>query len=234
MRINKYLALCGVASRRKVETLITEAKVKVNGKVVVNLATDIQDGDKVLVNNKEVALPNFYEYYMINKPKGYVSSVHDDRDRKIVVDLIKTDARIFPVGRLDYDSEGLLILTNDGDLTYKLTHPKHEISKTYYANIEGKLFDSEIEKLEKGVVIDGNVKLRPCKIVKKYFKNDMTRIEITIFEGKNREIRKMFETINKPVQFLKRVKIGDLKLGGLNRGEYRALTKKEVDYLKSL
>ena len=234
MRINKYLALCGVASRRKVETLILEGKVKVNGKLVTNLATDITAEDKVLVNNKEVSTPNFYEYYMINKPKGYVCSVHDDRDRKIVVDLIKTDARIFPVGRLDYDSEGLLILTNDGDLTYKLTHPKHEISKTYYANIEGKLLDKEIEKLQKGVIIDGNVKLRPCIINKKYFKDNVTRVEITIYEGKNREIRKMFDTIKKPVQFLKRVKIGDLKLGGLNRGEYRTLTKKEVDYLKSL
>ena len=234
MRINKYLALCGVASRRKVETLILEGKVKVNGSVVTNLATDITEGDKVLVNNKEVSTPNFYEYYMINKPKGYVCSVHDDRERKIVVDLIKTDARIFPVGRLDYDSEGLLILTNDGDLTYKLTHPKHEISKTYYANIEGKLLDKEIDKLQKGVVIDKNVKLRPCNIVKKYYKDNVTRVEITIYEGKNREIRKMFDTINKPVQFLKRVKIGDLKLGGLNRGEYRTLTKKEVDYLKSL
>ncbi|MBQ0017106.1 MAG: rRNA pseudouridine synthase [Clostridiales bacterium] len=234
MRINKYLALCGVASRRKVEEYIVAGKIKVNGIVCTNLATDIKETDEVLYNNKKVNTPEFYEYYMINKPKGYVCTVHDDRNRKVVVDLIKSDVRLFPVGRLDYDSEGLLILTNDGDLTYKLTHPKHEISKTYNASIEGELSMKEIKYLESGITIDDNVKLRPCKIEKKWFKENTTRVEITIFEGKNREIRKMFDKIKKPVAFLKRVKIGELKLGGLNRGEYRPLTKAEVEYLKSL
>ena len=130
MRINKYLATCGVDSRRKVEQLITNGIVTVNGKVCTNLATDILETDHVEVAGKVVHLPQIKEYYMLNKPKGYVSSVKDDRGRKTVLDLIKTNARVFPVGRLDYDSEGLLLLTNDGELTYKLTHPKNEITKT--------------------------------------------------------------------------------------------------------
>ena len=234
MRINKYLALCGIASRRKSEELIIAGKVKVNDEVCTNLATEIFDDDRVKVNDKIVDLPSELEYYMLNKPKGYVTSAKDDRNRKTVVSLINTKARIFPVGRLDYDSEGLLLLTNDGDLTYKLTHPKNEIEKTYIVNIEGEIENSEIIKLEKGVIIDNNVKLSPCKINKLWYKDKKTRLEVIIHEGKNREIRKMFETIKKQVVFLKRKKIADLKLGGLNRGEYRPLSNKEIAYLKSL
>lgn len=233
MRINKYLASCGVASRRKVEEYIISGKVKVNGKVETNLATDIKEDDIVKLNDKVVALQQCFEYYMLNKPKGYVSTVSDDRGRKTVLDLIKTNARIFPVGRLDYDSEGLLLLTNDGELTNKLTHPKHNISKTYLVSIDSSISKQEIETLKKGVFIDG-YKLHECKIEIFESEKNKTKMQITIFEGRNREIRKMFESIDKKVIYLKRIKIEELSLGSLNRGEYRPLTKKEIEYLKSL
>lgn len=233
MRINKYLASCGVASRRKAEQLIISGKVKVNDIVCTELATDITDNDKVEVDNKFITLPSNLEYYMLNKPKGYVCSVKDDRNRKTVIELIDTDARIFPVGRLDYDSEGLLILTNDGDLTYKLTHPKNEIAKTYVVKIEGGIESGQIALLKKGVIIDG-YKLSPCEVRIKTQDYKFTKLEVIIHEGRNREIRKMFETVGKNVIFLKRTKIAELSLGGLNRGEYRKLTPSEIKYLKSL
>lgn len=233
MRINKFIASCGISSRRKAEELILSGKVKVNDKVVKDLATDIKDTDSVMVNNKLITLQSNYEYYMLNKPKGYVCSASDDRDRKIVLDLINTNARIFPVGRLDYNSQGLLILTNDGELTYKLTHPKSNIGKTYLVKIEGDITNQQLDTLRKGITIDG-VKLRSCEITKLETANNQTKMEITIFEGRNREIRKMFESLNKTVTFLKRIKIGELKLGSLNRGEYRRLTPKEIKYLKNL
>ena len=221
MRINKYLATCGIASRRKVEEYITLGRVKINGVVVTNLATDINPKDVVLFDDKIVSLEVQFEYYMLNKPKGYVSSVKDDRNRKVVVDLIKTDKRIFPVGRLDYDSEGLLILTNDGELTNKLTHPKHLIDKTYVVEINSKISNEEIEKLQNGVVID-RYKLRPSKIELIAKTENSTRLQVIIFEGRNREIRKMFESIGKRVVFLKRIKIANLELDkSLKRGEYR-------------
>ena len=141
MRINKYLATCGIASRRKVEELILAGKISVNGKIVTNLATDIDiTKDKVKMDDSEVNLVEDKVYYLLNKPKGYISSAKDDKGRKTILELIDTDERIFPVGRLDYDTEGLIILTNDGDLSHKLMHPSHEIEKTYVANIKGPLF----------------------------------------------------------------------------------------------
>lgn len=233
MRINKYLALCGVASRRNAEEYILKGKVKVNDKVVTNLATNIEDTDQVEVNGKIVTLAKEYVYYMMNKPKGYLCTVKDDRDRKTVLNLVQTDYRIFPVGRLDYDSEGLLLLTNDGDLTNKLTHPSNNIGKTYIVKIEGDLSLEETKKIEKGIVLNGE-KLRKCKLAKVTKDANMTRFEITIYQGKNREIRRMFEAIGKKVVFLKRIKIGELSLGGLDRGCYRELTKQELNYLKSI
>ena len=234
MRINKYLALCGVASRRKAEEFVTGGLVKVNDQICTNLATDILETDKVELNGKIVKPCENFEYYMLNKPKGYVSSVMDDRGRKTVVSLINTNARIFPVGRLDYDSEGLLLLTNDGDLTNILTHPKHEINKTYIVKIEGDISLGEIALLEKGVTIDGNVKLGGAKVQILSHEDNQTKLSVVIHEGKNREIRKMFEVVGKQVIFLKRTQIANLKMTGLKRGEYRKLTQNEIDYLKSL
>ncbi|MBO7508304.1 MAG: rRNA pseudouridine synthase, partial [Clostridia bacterium] len=187
----------------------------------------------VFVDNKQISLQNDFEYYMLNKPQGYVSTAQDDRGRKTVIELIDTTARIYPVGRLDFDSEGLLLLTNDGDLTNKLTHPKHNISKTYLVNINSAITAEEIEKLKSGVVVDG-YKLHSCKISILETLKNQTKMKITIFEGRNREIRKMFETINKKVVFLKRIKIAELELGDLKRGQYRKLNKSEIEYLKNL
>ena len=233
MRINKFLASAGVASRRKSEEYITAGMVKVNGKVQTNLATDILDGDVVMVNDKPVYHKQDLVYFMLNKPKGYISSAHDDRGRKTVVSLIKTPKRIYPVGRLDYDSEGLLLLTNDGELTNKLTHPRHNISKTYLVDINSDILDSEVETLQNGVVIDG-YKLHKCEISILQKQKNCTKMQIVIYEGRNREIRKMFESINKKVVFLKRIKIANLTLGNLSRGAYRSLSSAEVEYLKNL
>ena len=233
MRINKFLADAGVASRRKAESLVLEKRVKVNGKIVTELATDITENDIVTLDDKVISSEQNFEYYILNKPKGYLSTASDDRGRKTVLDLVQSDARIYPVGRLDYDSEGLLILTNDGELTNKLTHPKHNISKTYLVSINSSITKKEIDILQNGVVIDG-YKLHKCEIKLFEKAEKLSKMEIVIHEGRNREIRKMFETIGKKVIFLKRIKIENLNLGNLKRGEYRPLSKKEIDYLKSL
>ncbi len=232
MRINKYLALCGVASRRKVEDFIVNGQVKVNDKLVTNLATDIDiKNDIVTVSGERVKLTEEYVYYMLNKPKGYVCSAEDNRGRKTVLDIVKDpNHRIFPVGRLDYDSEGMLILTNDGDLTQRLTHPSNEIEKKYIVKIEGNMVESELAVLRAGVVVDGE-RFGKCGVVLTNTDGKISRLEVTLKEGKNREIRRMFEAIGKNVIFLKRVSIGMLKLGGLSRGEYRALKPYEIDLL---
>ena len=171
---------------------------------------------------------------MMNKPKGYVCTVKDDKDRKTVMDLLPPSVgRVFPVGRLDYDSEGLLLFTNDGDLSNRLMHPSSEIPKTYLVKIEGSIPDEAIEKLKRGVVIDG-VKTKKCNIKIVDETKSFTKFHVTVTEGRNREIRKMFLTVGKEVKFLKRIKIGDLGMGSLNRGDVRKLTKEEVDYLKNV
>ncbi|HBB44716.1 MAG TPA: pseudouridine synthase [Clostridiales bacterium] len=233
MRINKFLASCGIASRRKVEEYILDGRITVNGQVTTNLSTDILESDVVLFDGKPVKNREEFEYYMLNKPVGYISSAQDDRNRKTVVSLIKTNARIYPVGRLDFNSEGLLLLTNDGELTNKLTHPKHNIGKTYIVKINSSITDREVNLVRNGVTIDG-YKLHPCKIKVLDGSENYTRFEITIFEGRNREIRKMFEVIKKQVVYLKRIKIENLKLGNLKTGEYRKLSKAEIEYLKNL
>ena len=235
MRINKFLAECGVGSRRSCDGLINEGAVKVNGKVC-QLGAEIDEyHDLVTVNGKTVSnASKKYEYYMLNKPKGYVCTVKDDKDRKTVMELLPvTKSRLYPVGRLDYDSEGLLIMTNDGDLTFRLTHPKNEIPKTYTVKIEGTVNENQLDALRAGTVIDGH-KTSKANIKIMESAKDFTKLAVTITEGKNRQIRKMFETLNKEVIFLKRVKIGNLSLTGLNRGECRKLRKEEVDYLKNL
>lgn len=235
MRINKYLALCGVASRRKAEEFILDGLVKVNGQVVKDLSTDIKENkDVVMVSGQVIKPAEKLVYYMLNKPKGYVTSMSDEKNRKSVVDLIlNIDKRVFPVGRLDYDSEGLLFLTNDGDLTYKLTHPKYNITKKYIVKIEGETKESELAVLRAGVVVDG-VRYSPCKAELLNFVNNISRIEIILTEGKNREIRRMFEAIGREVIFLKRIEMAGIKLGGLMRGEIRELKQYEVEHLLSL
>ena len=234
MRINKFLAECGVASRRACDKLIEDGKVKVNGRVA-SLGQEIdENNDSVICEGKKVSRAKKFEYYVMNKPKGCVCTVKDDKGRKTVMDYLpKNTARIFPVGRLDYDSEGLLLFTNDGDFANRLTHPSSEVPKTYLVKTEGEVSDGAIAKLRAGVEIDGKV-TNKCKIRVIESCKDYTKMHVTITEGRNREIRKMFETVGKNVDFLKRIKIGDLALHGLNRGEVRKLTPEEIEYLKNV
>ncbi len=234
MRINKFLASTGVASRRKSEELIKDGRVKINGKVVFDLATSVSEKDEVMVDDEVVNVKGDMVYIMMHKPKGYICSVIDDRERKTVMDLLPENLKhLKPVGRLDYNSEGLLLLTNDGDLTYRLTHPSHEVPKTYIVRVEGEVKEGDLAVLRNGVVIDGE-RFGKAKVVKKEFKDKITKLEVTITEGKNREIRRMFEAVGKNVIFLKRMSIGELKLGGVTRGRYRELAIYEIEYLKSL
>jgi pseudouridine synthase len=234
MRINKYLAECGLGSRRGVEQLIKDNKVKVNKKPVTSLSTDINvENDTVTVDDKAVEPVNSFTYIMFYKPKGCICSASDEKGRKTIYDYIDIDKRIFNVGRLDYDTEGLLLMTNDGDLSNKLTHPSSEIPKTYLVKVEGQVDEPDLALLRKGVMIDG-VKTHGAKIKLKEFKDNISSYLVTIYEGKNREIHKMFETIGKEVIFIKRIAIGDLKLGGLARGAYRYLNENEIFYLKNI
>ncbi len=234
MRINKYLAQAGVASRRNCDELIKDGLVTVNGKVCA-IGQEVDElHDSVSVNGKKINVVKKYSYYMMNKPKGYVCTVKDDKDRKTVMDLLPKNAgRVFPVGRLDYDSEGLLLFTNDGDLCNRLMHPSSEIPKTYLVKIEGSLDEAVIEKLKRGVEIDG-VKTKRCNIRIVDETRDFTKYHVTVTEGRNREIRKMFLSVGKEVKFLKRIKIGDLSLTGLDRGAVRKLSQDEVEYLKNV
>ena len=234
MRLNKFLAECGIASRRNCDALIKDGLVTINGKTA-KLGDDVDEhNDSVLVDGKKVNLSKNHEYYIMNKPKGYVCTVKDEKDRKTVMHLLPSGAgRVFPVGRLDYDSEGLLILTTDGDLCNRLTHPSSEIPKTYVVKIEGSLEETALARLRKGVEIDG-VKTKKCTIKIVEESRDFTKYHVIVTEGRNREIRKMFLTEGKEVKFLKRIRIGDLGLSGLDRGAVRKLSKEEVEYLKNL
>jgi len=234
MRINKYLSSSGLCSRRKAEEYVLEGRVSVNNKVINDLSTQINDGDVVKLNNQVISIEEQMVYYMLNKPKGYITSMSDDRDRKSISNLTSDlPYRVYPVGRLDYESEGLLFLTNDGDLTYKLTHPKFNVAKKYVVKVEGDLKESELAVLRAGVVID-KVRYAKCKVEKVSFAQNISKVEVTLFEGKNREIRKMFDAIGKNVVFLKRTEMAGIKLGGLKRGELRPLKDYEVSYLKNL
>ena len=234
MRINKFIAESGIASRRKADEMILDGIVKINGRICTpGQDVDISN-DHVTVNGKTINLVKTFEYYIMNKPKGYITTVKDEKGRKTVMDLLPSNlTRLFPVGRLDYDSEGLLILTNDGDLTYKLTHPKNEIPKTYVVKTEKPVTDKDLSSLRQGVYVDG-VKTKKCNVTLIETNKTGSKLQVTITEGRNRQIRKMFEAVNNNVDFLKRIKIGDLKLTGLNRGEYRKLTNEEINYLLML
>ena len=234
MRINKFLADKGIASRRHADEIVSAGRVTING-VVATLGASVEEGDEVYLDG--VLLSNGEkkeEYYIMNKPKGVVCTVSDDRGRKTVMDFLPEGAgRVFPVGRLDYETEGLLILTNDGDLAFRLTHPTTEIPKTYMARIEGTLTEKDLNPIRSGVELDG-VLTKKCKAHIVETNKAYTKVHITITEGKNRQVRRMFEAIGKNVEFLKRVSIGQLKLTGLDRGQIRPLTEQEIAYLKGL
>ena len=230
-RLQKVIAASGYCSRRKAEELITKGKVKVNGEVIKELGTKVDGNDQIMIEGKILEKEN-KEYILLYKPRGVVTTTSDDKKRKTVLDLIETDKRLYPVGRLDYDTTGLLLLTNDGELTNLLIHPKNNIDKVYVAKIEGILTGLEIKQLERGVVIDG-FKTSPAiiKVRKKDKKNNDSLVQITIHEGKNHQVKKMFEAVGHKVIKLKRERIAFLDLSGLKPGEYRKLNIKEVKKL---
>ena len=230
-RLQKFLANAGVASRRKAEECILEGKVKVNGKVVKELGTKVNPQvDKIEFNGKEVFKQERKVYVLLNKPIGYVTTVKDQFSRDIVTDLVKnTNVKLLPVGRLDMYTSGALILTNDGDFIYKVTHPKHEIEKTYTVTLKGKVTEDEVETLRSGVKIEDYItKEAKVRILKIDEEKDISRLEIVIHEGKNRQVRKMCEAVGKKVLALHRSKIGDISVKDLKIGEWRYLKQDEV------
>lgn len=234
-RLQKVIASSGVTSRRKAEELITQGKVRVNGEVVSELGVKVSGNDVVEVNGVMINRDNAKKYYLLNKPRGVISAVSDDKGRSTVVDYINTNERIYPVGRLDYDTTGLIILTNDGELTELLTHPKNQIPKTYVAKIEGLLNKDDIDRLRAGVMIEGRkAYIKDFKIRDKNFDAKTSIIEVTITEGRNHIVKKIFESLKHPVIRLSRIKIAFLEIGNLKSGQYRELTIKEVKKLYSL
>lgn len=234
-RLQKVIARAGVTSRRKAEVLITEGKVTVNGEVVTALGTKVSDKDRVEVNGVPIAQEEFV-YYALHKPRGVLSTVSDDRGRDTVIDLMPNMAeRIYPVGRLDYDTSGILLLTNDGDFSYILTHPKYEVEKTYVAKVENIPSRETLKKLARGVVLeDGKTAPAKTKLVSVNRKMQTAIVEITIHEGKNRQVRRMFDAVGHPVQKLRRERFGMIEARGLNAGEFRPLTIHEVKQLRVL
>lgn len=230
-RLQKVIAASGVASRRKAEDLITSGKVTVNGEIVKELGTKVSSSDEVMVKGQLLAREDKV-YYLLNKPRGVVTTTSDDKNRETVIDLIKEDKRIYPVGRLDYDTTGALILTNDGELTNLLTHPSNEIEKIYVAKIKGKLSIQAQMALKKGLKIDGEL-TSPAKVKIKSQdpKTDTSLIELTLHEGKNHQVKKMFEAVGHDLIKLKRERIAFLDLKGLSSGKYRFLSPKEVKKL---
>ena len=233
-RLQKFLASAGIASRRKCEELILEGKIEVNGAIVTELGTKVTSDDVVKYNGKVVKKDEEFVYILLNKPIGYVTTVKDQFKRDTVLDLVKVNKRIVPVGRLDMYTSGALILTNDGEFVNKLTHPKNEVNKTYNVTVAGNITKEEVKQLENGVTIDESYITKPAKvkILKIDEEKNISRIQITIHEGKNRQVRKMCEAINKKVLALHRSKIGSIDVKDLKVGTWRYLSEKEIELLK--
>ncbi|AYE32953.1 pseudouridine synthase [Clostridium septicum] len=237
-RLQKYMANCGVASRRKCEELILQGKVKVNGIIVNELGTKvIENVDIVEYNNRIIKKEENKLYIMLNKPEGYITSLKDEKGRKTILDLVNVKERIFPIGRLDYDSSGLLLLTNDGDIYNKIIHPRVKIKKTYIVTCKGEFNKNELNKFKKGIDI-GDYITAPADIrvisIENVKEGKVSIVEIAIHEGKNRQIRRMCAALNHPVISLKRIAVGNIKLGYLKKGEWRNITNEELSYINSL
>lgn len=231
-RLQKYIARGGVTSRRKAEELISTGHVKVNGLIVTELGTKVDPSmDVVTVNNKIISEVINFIYIKLYKPEGYVTTVKDQFNRKTVLDLININERIYPIGRLDYNTSGLLLLTNDGDLANKLLHPKYLIYKTYMAEINGRISDESINKLKTGVVID-DYETAPAKVNLMKYKDNSSIVQISIHEGKNRQVRKMFDAVGHSVKTLKRISFGEINLDDLKTGSWKYLSNKEIEFLK--
>ncbi|KIL48107.1 pseudouridine synthase [Jeotgalibacillus campisalis] len=234
-RLQKVIAHAGIASRRKAEDMITSGKVKVNGKMITELGTRVTPSDVIEVEGIKIERENKV-YFLLYKPTGVISAVSDDKNRKVVTDFLPyVDERIYPVGRLDYDTSGLLLLTNDGEFANLLTHPKYEVHKTYIARVKGLVSRESLRILEKGVKLeDGMTAPAKAKVVSADKAKNKTIVELTIHEGRNRQVRRMFDAIGHPVQKLKRERYAFLHLGGLNTGDSRELTPHEVKQLRAL
>ncbi len=233
-RLQKVIANSGYCSRRKAEDEILKGNVQVNGKIIKEMGYKVSANDIIIVNGIKLEKSDNV-YILLNKPRGVITSVCDDKNRKTVVDLIETDKRVYPVGRLDYDTTGALLLTNDGELTNLLTHPKNHIPKVYIAKVEGIITGREIHELENGIIID-NKKTIPARVKLRKIdkKKNVSLVEMTIYEGRNHQVKKMFLKVGFPVLKLKREKIAFLNVKSLKSGEYRYLNPKEVKQLYSL
>lgn len=232
-RLQKVIAQAGIASRRKAEELIKDGKVKVNGEVIKELGTKVSESDKVEVNDKPIEKET-KEYYLLNKPRGVITTTNDEHGRKTVTDLIETSARIYPVGRLDYDTTGAILLTNDGEFANILMHPSNKIDKVYLAKLEGIIKGEQINALKNGVMLDDVlVKASRVKLKKVNQENSTSMVEITIHEGKNHQVKRMFESVGFHVEKLTRERIGIFDINNLKSGQYRKLTPKEVQIVYS-
>lgn len=232
-RLQKVIASCGICSRRKAEELIKEGKVKVNGVLIKELGTKVNDKDEIEVLGKILEKEKPI-YILLNKPRGVVTTVSDDKNRKTVVDLINIEERIYPIGRLDYDTTGVLLLTNDGEFSNLMMHPRNEIDKIYVAKLNKKIEANDIKALKSGVMID-NIKVKADRVkLRKVNKDGTCIVEITIHEGKNHQVKKMFLALGYLVDKLKRERVAFLTVDNLKSGEYRNLTLKEVHQLYAL
>jgi len=237
VRLQRYIAMCGIASRRNAEELISDGKISVNGSKVTEQGVRVEIGkDKVSYLGKLIKPTEKKYYIMLNKPVGYVSTVKDQFDRPTVVDILSEDIddRLYPVGRLDFDTEGLLLMTNDGDFSYKITHPKHKINKTYIAILNGGITIKGIQKLREGVTLADGFTTSPAKVEIIDAKSGTTAVKITIHEGKNRQVRKMFEAVGSKVKELRRISIDTIELGNLPIGRWRYLTSHEINRLMNI
>jgi 23S rRNA pseudouridine2605 synthase len=234
-RLQKVISQAGIASRRDAEKIIVAGRVTVNGKVASELGTKVEQQDVIKIDAQLINREKLV-YVLLNKPKGVVTTMRDPEGRETVANLVKDiPQRVYPVGRLDYSTEGLLLLTNDGDLTQAITHPKHHIPKVYEVKVLGVPSDEELDKIRQGIKLEDGV-TQPAKVtlLERDYERNVSDLELTIFEGKNRQIRRMFEAISHPVRSLKRTKLAFLTLTGLRRGTFRLLTEQEVNKLKQL
>jgi len=233
-RLQKVMAHAGVASRRKSEEIIAEGRVKVNGEIVEEMGFKVNPEQDEIVVDGELIREEKKRYILLNKPEGYITTVSDPEGRPTVMDLIPDlKQRLYPAGRLDYDSSGLLLMTNDGDLTYKLTHPKKEVDKKYRVLVQGEVCQEDFEKFEAGMIIDGQ-KTAPAKISNMNYKDEQTQFDIVIHEGRNRQVRRMVKIVGFSVISLKRIAFAFLTLKGVKEGEFRYLSDQEVDKLKNI
>ncbi len=232
MRLNKFLSSCGVASRRKCDDIIRFGRVSINGQIVDNLGVSVDEKkDVVKVDGVVVSLPNDFVYLKMNKPKGYACTAKDEKGRKTIFDLVECDVRLFSVGRLDYDTEGLIFLTNDGDFANLITHPKFHFEKEYHVTVEGEIKEGDLAVLRKGVVENGK-RMPEARVKLLEYDGKFSKVSVVIDEGQNHQVRRMFDAIGHQIKLLKRVRIGQVRLGGLYRGKTKPMTEEEIAYFK--